>query len=304
MRVGYFGPRGTFTEEALRASAPEGVEAVPLPSIYATVSAVQAGEVQRGVVPIENAMEGSVDATLDALAVETEDVVIVGEVILPISHCLIAREPVALEDIAVVASHPQANAQCARFLRERLPGARVLAAPSTSDAVRMVAENGEPGWAAIGNRLAAELYGCVVLLDGVQDLADNVTRFVWLARGDDVEGAGGASPGAPAFPGAPASPADWKTSIVFWGSGDESPGWLVRCLSELAFRGINLTRIESRPRRMGLGHYMFFIDLVGHAERAPVDEGLAALRTHCEGLRTLGTYPAAIAPDGARRADR
>src|SRR3954449_11845327 len=101
MRVGYFGPRGTFTEEALRASAPDDVEAVPLPSIYATVSAVQAGEVQRGVVPLENAMEGSVDATLDALAGETEDVVIFGEVILPISHCLIAREDVALSDIAV-----------------------------------------------------------------------------------------------------------------------------------------------------------------------------------------------------------
>jgi prephenate dehydratase len=297
MRVGYFGPRGTFTEEALRASAPDGVEAVPLPSIYATVSAVQAGDVRRGVVPIENAMEGSVDATLDALAVETEGVVIVGEVILPISHCLIAREDIELADIAVVASHPQANAQCARFLRERLPGARVLAAASTSDAVRMVAENGEPGWAAIGNRLAAELYGCRVLLEGVQDLADNVTRFVWLARADDADGAG-------ARAAAPEDPAAWKTSVVFWGSGDESPGWLVRCLSELAFRGINLTRIESRPRRMGLGHYMFFIDLQGHAERAPVDEGLAALRAHCEGLRTLGTYPAAVAPDGARRVDR
>lgn len=308
MRVGYFGPRGTFTEEALRASAPAGVEPVPLPSIYATVSAVQDGDVRRAVVPIENALEGSVDATLDALAVETEDVVIVREVILPISHCLIAREEVALDQIAVVASHPQANAQCARFLREQLPGARVLDAASTSDAVRMVAENGEPGWAAIGNRLAAELYGCRVLREGVQDVPDNVTRFVWLARADEADddpGGAGASPdGGAASPDTAASPARWKTSIVFWGGGDESPGWLVRCLSELAFRGVNLTRIESRPRRMGLGHYMFFIDLEGHAERAPVDEALSALRTHSEGLRTLGTYPAAVVPGGQRRAGR
>jgi prephenate dehydratase len=292
MRVGYFGPPGTFTEEALRASAPDGVEPVPLPSIYATVTAVQDGTVQRGVVPIENALEGSVDATLDALAVETEDVVIVAEVVLPISHCLIAREEIDLGDITVVASHPQANAQCARFLRERLPNARVLAASSTSDAVRMVADNGEPGWAAIGNRLAADLYGCRVLREGVQDLADNVTRFVWLARA-------GEQPAAEAAPDG----GRWKTSVVFWGSGDATPGWLVRCLSELAFRGVNLTRIESRPRRMGLGHYMFFVDLEGHAAQAPVDEALSGLRGHCEGLRTLGTYPAA-SDSGNRTAER
>jgi prephenate dehydratase len=282
MRVGYFGPRGTFTEEALRASAPAGVDAVALPSIYATVCAVQDGTVRRGVVPIENALEGSVDATLDALAVETEDVVIVDEVVLPITHCLIALEELELSAIRVVASHPQANAQCARFLRERLPGAVVLAASSTSEAVRMVAEDGEPGRAAIGNRLAAELYGCRVLREGIEDLAGNVTRFVWLARDDDeaaVVPAGGGR--------------RFKTSVVFWGGGDATPGWLVRCLSELASRDVNLTRIESRPRRMGLGHYMFFVDLEGHAEDPSVADALAGLGAHCEGLRTLGTYPAA-----------
>jgi prephenate dehydratase len=280
MRVGYFGPRGTFTEEALRASAPDGVDAVALPSIYATVLAVQDGTVRRGVVPIENALEGSVDATLDALAVETEGVVIVAEVVLPISHCLIALEELDLADIRVVASHPQANAQCARFLREQLPGAVVLAASSTSEAVRMVAEDGEPGRAAIGNRLAAGLYGCRVLREGIEDLPGNVTRFVWLAR--DGEGAA-------------VRPADGraKTSVVFWGGGDQTPGWLVDCLSELATRGVNLTRIESRPRRMGLGQYMFFVDLEGHADDPPVAEALAGLATHCEALRTLGTYPAA-----------
>jgi prephenate dehydratase len=279
VRVGYFGPRGTFTEEALRISAPAGVDAVPLPSIYATVCAVADGTVERGVVPIENALEGSVDATLDALAVETEGVVIVAEVVLPITHCLIAYEELDLAAIRVVASHPQANAQCARFLREQLPGAVVLAASSTSEAVRMVAEDGEPGRAAIGNRLAAELYGCRVLREGIEDLPGNVTRFVWLARDDAAAaaGRGGRS----------------KTSVVFWGGGDQTPGWLVDCLSELATRGVNLTRIESRPRRMGLGQYMFFVDLEGHADDPPVAEALAGLATHCEALRTLGTYPMA-----------
>jgi prephenate dehydratase len=282
MRVGYFGPRGTFTEEALRSSAPPDVDAVALPSIYAVVLAVQDGTVQRGVVPIENALEGSVDATLDALAVETQDVVIVDEVVLPITHCLIALEDLDLADIRVVASHPQANAQCARFLREQLPGAVVLAASSTSEAVRMVAEDGEPGRAAIGNRLAAQLYGCRVLREGIEDLAGNVTRFVWLARRDEAaSGPVRASEGA------------FKTSVVFWGGGDATPGWLVDCLAELSSRGLNMTRIESRPRRMGLGHYMFFVDMEGHAGSAPVAAALEALARHCEGLRTLGTYPAA-----------
>jgi prephenate dehydratase len=278
MRVAYFGPAGTFTEEALRASAPAGIEAVPVPTIYAAVMAVEEGSVDRAVVPIENSIEGSVNATLDALVVEARDVVIVGEVVHRIEHCLIARDDLPLAEIAAVASHPQANAQCARFLREELPQATVLAAGSTADAVRMVAEHPEPGWAALGNRLAAELYGCRVLRAGVQDVAENETRFVWLGRD-------GTPPREHAGP--------WKTSVVFWGGGDAVPGWLVRCLSEFATRSVNLTRIESRPRRMGLGHYMFFADLDGHADDPVVAEALAALERHCAGIRTLGTYPAA-----------
>jgi prephenate dehydratase len=286
MRVAYFGPAGSFTEEAMRSGAPDDIEAIAVPTIHAAVTAVQDGAADRAVVPIENALEGSVDATLDALAVETRDVVIAAEVVRPISHCLIARTEIALERIAVVASHPQANAQCARFLRERLPGARVEAAASTSEAVRLASQDDDPGRAAIGTRLAASLYGCRVLREGIEDLPGNVTRFVWLAReGEAGDGGGDGSAGE--------AVARWKTSVVFWGGGDATPGWLVRCLSELAFRGVNLTRIESRPRRMGLGHYMFFVDLEGHAAREPVAEALAALRGHCEGLRTLGSYRAA-----------
>src|SRR5436305_14611384 len=147
MRVGYFGPEGTFTQEALLLAIGEGsggrtaqgIELVPRPTIFDTVMAVHAGEVERALVPIENSLEGSVNATLDALVMETEDVAIVGEVVHPIRHCLIARTDLELAQIETVVSHPQATAQCARFLRTRLPSATVLAGSSTAEAVRMVA---------------------------------------------------------------------------------------------------------------------------------------------------------------------
>ncbi len=287
MRAGYFGPEGTYTQEALLAdTAGLALETVPLPTIYDTVMAVHEGTVDRALVPIENSLEGSVNATLDALAMETDDVMIVGEVVHPIRHCLIARAPRELSDIEAVVSHPQANAQCARFIRTRLPGARVLAGSSTADAVRTVAEHNGP-WAALGNRIAAERYGCVVLLAGVEDVADNETRFVWLARTGSPPG----GPRAVLGGGAPTGP--WKTAIVFWGVGSEAPGWLVACLAEFAERGVNLTRIESRPRKQGLGRYMFFVDLEGREDEPHVAAGLAGVRTHVETVRVLGTFPAA-----------
>ena len=277
MRAGYLGPEGTFTHEALTAATDAAqLELVALPTIYDTVMAVGEGEVERALVPIENSLEGSVNATLDTLAMETEDVVIVGELVHPIRHCLIAREPVALDGISTVVSIPQATAQCARFIRTHLQDATVRPANSTADAVRLVAE-ADGTWAALGNRLAAELYGCAVLEAGVEDLAENETRFVWLARRG--AGIGGEGPG--------------KTSVVFWGAGDDAPGWLVRCLSEFAFRGVNLTMIESRPRKAGLGHYMFFADLEGRAADAAVAGAIEAVRAQADELRVLGSYPAA-----------
>jgi prephenate dehydratase len=285
MRVGYFGPEGTFTQEALLAAIgdkAEGLELVPLPTIFDTVMAVHAGDVARALVPIENSLEGSVNATLDTLAMETENVAIVGEVVHPIRHCLIARTDLELSQVHTVVSHPQATAQCARFLRTRLPQARVLAASSTAEAVRLVAEHDEP-WAALGNELAAELYGGLVLRARVEDVPDNETRFVWLAQvGTD-----------PQLPGAQPPRGPWKTAIVFWALEADAPGWLVSCLQEFASRQVNLTRIESRPRKQGLGRYMFFVDLEGRDTEPPVREALEALSQHVEVLRLLGSFPAA-----------
>jgi prephenate dehydratase len=279
VRIAYFGPEGTFTQEALIKAAGSGsYEPVPLPTIYDTVMAVHEGSVDRALVPIENSLEGSVTATLDALAMETDAVRIVGEVVHPIRQCLIARRPLELTEVEAVVSHPQASAQCARFIRTRLPQAQVLAGSSTADAVRIVSERDQP-WAALGNRLAAELYGCVVLRAGVEDLPDNETRFVWLAHHE----------------GAPVDSAQgpWKTAIVFWGVGSETPGWLVGCLSEFANRDVNLTRIESRPRKQGLGRYMFFADLEGAEDEPHIEDALASLTRRVEVLRVLGSFPSA-----------
>ena len=281
MRVGFLGPAGTYSEEAVLAGdGAAGIERVPLPTVHDAVAAVREGDVERALVPIENSLEGAVNATLDALARESGAVQITGELVHPIHHCLIARAAVPLERIAAVASHPQASGQCATFIRTRLPGAAVLPAASTADAVRLVAEraagDGAP-WAAIGSRAAAEVYGCAVLESGVEDPPGSETRFVWIAREPPDPSTGGA----------------WKTALMFWEPADDHPGWLVRCLAEFADRDVNLTRIESRPRREGLGSYMFFVDLDGRAGDRPVAEAIAALRTHAEAVRVLGSFPAA-----------
>jgi prephenate dehydratase len=282
-RVAFLGPAGTYSEEALRTSAPGDVEEVPYPTIYDAVMAVEAGEVDRAVVPIENSLEGAVAVTLDTLALDAGGVRIVAEVVHPIHHCVVAARELDLADVARVVSHPQATAQCARFLRERLPRAELVIAPSTADAVLSVRDSQEPA-VALGSRLAAELYGCHVLVADVEDHPGNATRFVWLApAGEAAE---------------PAGAKRARTSIVFWGGGDQAPGWLVDSLRELSDRGVNLTRIESRPRRTALGHYMFFADLDGAAGQPPVSDALAGLRAKVEELRVLGSYTIARGPSG------
>ncbi len=275
VRVAYLGPPGTFTEDALRdALGAERVTELPSPSVYAAIKAVEAGEADRALVPFENSIEGAVTVTLDTLALDASGVTIVGEHDLPIRHCLIARDQLELDQIEVVLSHPQASAQCARFIRERLPGAEVRAASSTAEAVHAVSESDSP-WAALGAESAARLYGCRVILDGVEDEPDNVTRFVWIApEGTSPEG-----------------PGPWRTSLVFAELGDDRPGALVDALGEFSSREVNLTRIESRPLRRGLGRYMFFLDIEGALSDPTVGEAVEGLRAKAESVRVLGSYP-------------
>jgi prephenate dehydratase len=280
VKIAFLGPEGTFSEEALFTAIDRSeVEPVPMPTIYDCVIAVQNGQVERAFVPIENSLEGSVSATLDTLVFETDEVEIVGEVIHPVKHSLIARHDLRLEEIERVVSHPQASAQCARFLRRRLGQAEVVAAPSTADAVRMVAAT-EARWAALGTRLSAELNDCRVLLEGVEDDPDNETRFVWLGR-ERPEPSAGPS----------------KTSIAFWGLPD-APGSLMEALRAFADRGVNLSKIESRPLKQGLGRYIFLVDLEGAGGDPEVAGALEAVRRQVDTVRVLGSYPAATGTQG------
>jgi prephenate dehydratase len=276
-RIAFLGPAGTFSEDALLAAAGDAsIEPLARPSVYAAIRAVAEGEADRALVPFENSIEGAVRATLDTLAFEVEGVAIAGEHDHVIRHSLIARTELPLEDIAVVLSHPQASAQCARFIREQLPGASVRAAPSTAEAVRAVAATEDP-WAALGAASAARIYGCVVLREGVEDNPDNVTRFVWIApAGTEPSGEG-----------------PWRTTLVVSELGADHPGALVEALTEFSSRDVNLTRIESRPLRQGLGRYMFFCDLEGGSDDRAVADAIEALRGKAESVRILGSYPIA-----------
>lgn len=276
MRIAYLGPAGTFTEDALAEATAGGESFEPLrtATVPDAILAVARGEAERALVPFENSIEGSVRSTLDALAFEAEGVAIVGEHDYAVRAHLIAREDLDLAQIEAVLSHPQPLAQCARFLRERVPQAERRSISSTAEAVRLVSESGEP-WAAIGARAAAELYGCTILCEGVEDEADNVTRFVWIAPAG-VE---------------PSGEGPWKTSLVFSELGEDHPGALVEALQAFSSREVNLTRIESRPLRQGLGRYMFFCDLEGAASDPVVADAVSALRELAASVRILGSYP-------------
>jgi prephenate dehydratase len=284
MKVAHLGPAGTFSEEALRlAAAGAEFEAMPTATIHAAVEAVESGEAERALVPFENSIEGTVRPTLDALAFDTDRVRIVGEYDHRVHQMLIAAAPIELDAVERVLSHPQGAAQCAGFLRTELGGATVETVSSTSEAVRLVtAEPGRP-WAALGSAAAAEAYGGVVLREDVEDARDNVTRFGWLA---DEE--------AEAPP--PVADRPWRTTLVFDELGDDHPGALVDALSVLSDRGINMTRIESRPRRSGLGSYMYFIDLEGRADEGEAAAGIEALRERAETVRVLGSYQVGAPP--------
>ena len=273
-RYGYLGPAGTFTEAALRSvPAADRADLVPYGSVAAALEAVRAGEVDGSMVPLENSVEGSVASTLDELA-NGDPLQVTREVLLRVSFSLLGRPGTRREDVRVVATHPHAQAQCRRWLREVLPDAEVLLTPSTADAARAVSEGRYD--AAVAAPIAAEHYRLQVLASDVQDHAGAVTRFLLVSR-----------------PGPPPQPTGADRTTLFAFIEDDHAGALLALLTEFAVRGINLTRIESRPSGAGLGQYFFSIDCDGHLAEARVGEALAALHRSCASVRVLGSYPRA-----------
>ena len=273
-RFGYLGPAGTFTEAALRTvRAAERADLTPYASVAVALDAVRTGDVDGAMVPLENSVEGSVATTLDELAAG-DPLQITREVLLPVRFALLGRPGTLPSDVRTVATHPHAEAQCRRWLRDVLPEASVVLAPSTADAARSVAAGAYD--AAISAPIAADHYALSVLASDVQDHEGAVTRFVLVSRPGPVPAATGTD----------------RTTIAASISHDQ-PGSLLQLLTEFAVRGINLTRIESRPLGSQLGRYSFSIDCDGHVADARVGEALAALHRTCSSVRFLGSYPKA-----------
>lgn len=268
-RLAFFGPAGTYTEEAaLLYDA--GADLQAFPTIAAVGLAVSSEITDEGVVPIENSLEGSVTFTLDLLIRES-GLSIFKEVVLPINHCLMTAPGTRVADIQVVYSHPQSLAQCREFLERCFPNAQQMASLSNSAAVTDMKDSKVPA-AAIGPMRAAELYGAEVIGRRIQDVANNVTRFAVLARQDHPP------------------TGDDKTSICFSFEQD-APGVLYTSLGEFATRNINLVKIESRPTKQSLGEYIFLIDCTGHRQDPLVEEAIEALSRSVSMLKILGSYP-------------
>ena len=266
-RVGYLGPEGSFSHQATNSLT--GVESVAFPSLEDLLSAVASGELDQAMVPIENAIEGTVSATIDGLVFDF-DLVMVQEVVLPIHLHLLARPDVALEDVKSVRSYVHALGQVRRFVHER--GLETVQTTSTSQAARDVAESSEP-WAAVGSSLAGELFGLKVVAADIEDHPDNATRFVLVGR--DVV----------------ASPTGHDRSTIVCFQDADRPGSLYAILGRFAARDINLTKLESRPTKQGLGDYCFVIEFEGHVADDVVADCLADLQAHLARVKYLGSYP-------------
>lgn len=286
LRYAYLGPAGTFTEAALRQIAsPETAEFAPQVDVVAAIEAVRSGAADHAVVAIENSVEGGVTAVLDTLAVG-EPLVLLREMLVPVAFTLAARPGTALEDVRRIAAHPHAWAQCRRWLQENLPGVvHVPASSNTAPAVLLSEEAGELGFeAALVPPAAVGTYGLSPLAEGVADNARAVTRFVLVGRPTDVPAPTGAD----------------KSTLVVHLPSNQS-GALLEMLEQFSARGVNLSRIESRPIGDALGRYSFSIDIEGHIAEERVAEALMGLHRVCPHVRFLGSYPRADQPHGGVR---
>jgi prephenate dehydratase len=274
--VAYLGPPGTFTEEALLSQADlASARHLPLGSFRDVLDAVDRGDAEVGLVALENSIEGTVNVTLDPL-IFAHELWIVRELQLSVAQCLVGVAGARLDALKRIVSMPVATAQCRTWLVDNLADVDEEASPSTADAVRRVAEAGDPQVAAIGTKHAAELYGLDVLASGIQDHDDNMTRFVLVAR--------------PEW-GIPAPTGHDKTTIVCFQSSDR-PGSLHMLLGQFAARNLNLTKLESRPTKKALGEYCFVIDIDGHVGDEMVADCLRELHATLLALKFLGSYPA------------
>jgi prephenate dehydratase len=274
VQVAYFGPAGTFTEQALLTQPDLAAgDRTPFAAVPEVIAAVERGDADGGVVPIENMIEGSVSVTLDTLAFDSE-LLIQREIDLPVSINLCAPPGVGLGDVRTVVSFPHAIAQCRTWIANKLPAAEARASHSTSDAAREVSQSKRRDQAAICNALAAEIYGLDVLARDIEDHPENQTRFVLVGRG------------------VPAPTGHDRTSIVCFQREDQ-PGSLLQILQEFAARAINLTKLESRPTKRGLGDYCFFIDCEGHIADEVLADALRNLAAKQAEVKFLGSYPVA-----------
>lgn len=282
---GFLGPPGTLTQEALlQVVDPEQAELVYYPTVEEVIEAVEQGDVERGMVPIENSVEGTVNASIDALGFDTEGLLIEREVILPVRLHLLGRPGTTLEDVKEVYSMPHATAQCRRWLRVNLSSAKIIAANSTAEAAGRVAYE-KAAAAAIGPNLAAQLFALEVISRDVTDHPEAETRFVVVGR-EAAEPSGRD-----------------KTSLVVF-IAEDKPGALLEILQVFAERKINLTKLESRPTKRVLGEYCFFIDLEGHVENEVVADSLKTLESKVARLKSLGSYPRAVGRLDAERLAR
>ena len=275
-RVGFFGPFGTFTQQALLSQSDLAeAEHLAYRTVPDVLDAVERGEVDVGVVPIENSIDGMVNFTQDALAFDHE-LLIQREIVIDIEHCLLAKPGVELADVIEIFSIPVATAQCHHYLREQLPDAEIRAAYSTADAARLVSESDASNVAALGPRVAADVYGLDVLAADIADHDGNQTRFVVVAT-----------------EGVPAPTGNDKTALVIYQRADE-PGSLVSILQEFTARRINLSNLTSRPTKAGgLGDYCFIVYAEAHVADELLADTMRALHAKQGGVKFLGSYPAA-----------